>query len=90
MTNSTLSGTKKHHKSIKPESCLTAKMFHDGFHTKQHHFPLSSAPLLSYRFEVSQSGLNCSLKNYGFLCDAIYFFKCTHAHILRKIAKLEI
>jgi len=46
------------------------------------HFPLSSAPAHHFfsSFEVSWGGLNCSLKNYGFLCDAIFVFTCTHAH----------
>jgi len=30
-------------------------------------------------FEVMRGDSNRSLKNYGFLCDAIFFFTCTHA-----------
>ena len=39
-----------------------------------------TSPSLSYRFEVSWGGLNHSLKNYGFLCNSIFFFTCMHAH----------
>jgi len=50
-----------------------------------------------YRVYGSDTPLS-SLKNYGFLYDAIFFFTCTHAHkslsnkmyLLRKIAELEI
>ena len=49
-------------------------------------------------FKVAQGDSNRSLKNYGFLYDAIFLFTCTHAHkslstemqLLRKIAELEI
>jgi len=41
-----------------------------------------NSPSLFYKFEVSWGGLNCSLKNYGFLCDTILFFMCTHVYSL--------
>jgi len=36
-------------------------------------------PIAFSRFEVTQGGLNRSLKNYGFLYDAIFFhvYACT-------------
>ena len=40
-----------------------------------------TSPSLFYRFEVSRSGSNRSLKNvinYGFLFNAIFSFTCTH------------
>ena len=51
-----------------------ARLFHDGFCTKQQHFPLSSAPVHRFfsRFEVTRGDSNRSLKNYGFLYDAIF------------------
>jgi len=71
-------------------------LFHD-FCTKQQHFTPSSAPAdcFSFNFVVSQGGLNQSLKNYGFIRDAI--FTCTHVHqslsnetiIIQDIAELE-
>jgi len=45
-----------------------------GFRTKQQHFSLTSAlAMLFSRFEVTQGDSNRSLKNYGFLYDAIVF-----------------
>jgi len=43
-------------------------------HTKQQYFTLSSFQ----NFGVPQGSSNQSLKNYGFICDAI-FFTCMHA-----------
>jgi len=36
-------------------------------------------PSLFHNFEVSRGGLNWSLKNYGFICDAIFLnlYACT-------------
>ena len=45
-----------------------------AFYTEQ-----CTSLLLLHNFEVSQGGLNQSLNNYGFYCDAI-FFTCIHAH----------
>ena len=39
-----------------------------------------TSPSLFSRFEVTRGDSNRSLKNYGFLYDAIFFFPCTHAH----------
>ena len=63
-----------------------------AFYTEQ-----CTSPSLSHNFKVSRDHSNWSLKNYCFICDAI-FFTCTHAHIapsnktksLLKIADLEI
>jgi len=56
-------------------SNLDDRLIHIGFCTKQQHFLLSCAPAhhFFYRFEVLQDGSNCSLKNYGFLCNTIFF-----------------
>ena len=81
-------------------SIAELRLCDDDFHTKQQHFPLSSAPAhqFFYSFEVSRGSSNWSLKNYGFICNAIFFFTCTHAHkalsnemyLLLKITKIEI
>jgi len=44
-----------------------------AFYTEQ-----CTSPLLFHNFEVSRSGIQ-SLKNYGFISDAI-FKNCTHTH----------
>jgi len=61
--NNTPSGTQKRRESTELESRQTAITA-----TK-----LCTSPSLFYRFEVSRGGSNCSLKNYGFLCSAIFF-----------------
>jgi len=37
-------------------------------------------PIAYFQVSSSRGGSNRSLKNYGFLCDAIFFFTCTHVH----------
>ena len=62
-----------------------------AFYTEQ----CTSPSFFSFNFEVSQGGLNQSLKNYGFIRDAI--FTCTYVHqslsnetiIIQDIAELE-
>ena len=78
-----------------PKCCSFFKilwLFHNCFRTKQQHFTLSSALVIT----VSRGSLNRSLKNYGFICNTI-FFTCMHAHnhlatkrLLFKIAEFEI
>ena len=48
MTKNTSSGAKMHRESPEQKSHQTAKIFHDGFRTKQQQFSLSSA--LAHRF----------------------------------------
>ena len=48
----------------------------EAFSTEQ----CTSLLVYFYRFEVLRGGSNCSPKNYGFLCDAIFFFTCMNAH----------
>jgi len=72
MTNNMPSGAaKKHHESIEQESRQTAKMFFFLLLllllTEQ-----CTSPSLSSMFEVTRGDSNCSLKNYGFLYDAIF------------------
>ena len=76
-------GYYENHADLVGVSFVLLLLLRDGFHTKQQHFPLSSAPahhFSFYRFEVSRGSSNHSLKNYSFLCDAIFFFTCMHAH----------
>ena len=40
-----------------------------AFYTEQ-----CTSPSLFHNFEVSQGGSNQSLKSYGFICKAIFFF----------------
>ena len=86
---------RKQDESTKPESFsssssssppwASSKLCDYGFRTKWQHFTLS------------RGALNWSLKNYGFICVAI-FFSCTHAYkslsnetwLLLNIAELEI
>ena len=62
------------------------------------HWALHQPINFFYSFEVSRGSSNWSLKNYGFICNVIFFFTCTHAHkalsnemyLLLKITKIEI
>ena len=75
MMNNTPSGAKKHRKSSEPESHQT---FWFGTFAPAHCPLLSLQPIAFFStFEVSRGGLNYLLKNYGFLCDAMFFFMRT-------------
>ena len=77
MMDNTPSGAKKDRKSTELESRQTAKMFVSSSSPPPPPPPSSSSSF--YRFEVSQGYSNCSLKNYGFLSDAIFLhvYTCT-------------
>ena len=92
--NNTPSGAKKHRESTKPESHLKAKCFSFFFLFRlassmlyaRSFFCANSSilhwavhQLIAFSLEVSQGGSNWSLKNYGFICNTI-FFTCMHAY----------
>ena len=99
MMNNTPTGAKKKHcESTESDNHQTLKCFsvtHNGFHTKKQHVTLTS-PSLSHNSEVSWGSLNRSLKNYGFITDAIFknWCMCTShlatKQLLFKIVELEI
>ena len=71
MTNNTPSGAK----SIGlVQICVTLSRWFSHKTAEQ-----CTSPSLFQRFEVTRGNSNYSLKNYGFLYDAI-FFACMHAH----------
>ena len=87
MTKNTPSGAKKHRESTESESHQTAKMFFFFFRrassnlrdlrwflhkTAAFFTEQCTSPSLFTRLEVTQGHSNCSLKNYGFLYDAIF------------------
>jgi len=90
MMNNMPGGMKKHHESNEPARKLpdgqnvSLVQNYDSFMMvfAQNSSNLHRAvhqPITFFNFEVSHGGLNQSLKNYGFIRDAI--FTCTHAQI---------
>jgi len=65
---------------LRASSKLHDYVFHNGFHTKQQHFTLSSAPAhrFSHLWNLTRCFKPVTEELYSFICDTI-FFTCMHA-----------
>ena len=80
------------HQMAKFFSLFSVGVYQDSFYTKQQHFTLRIAqPQCFFTTSKSHKTLNCPLRNYGLVCNAIFkfFYTCAKTVMWQPITELS-